>query len=154
MTDYSTNASIVYGLIGTVIIERRLQNGGWKYNFVKEWIVIGVDRLRSHLPLSLIHRLAQFGEFASGLVFTRIHNIDKVRSRFRVFTYGQSHIISPGFGISNFYCKGLQLFQGHHFSRVRHPLQVLDSIGKSQFNILDHFHGLLLGLRRERLFHI
>ena len=69
VTDHGTYAAIVYSIVGLRIEERWLQDGSGEADLVGRGVIVGVDGLRCHLPLALVHGLAHLaGEIIGGLV--------------------------------------------------------------------------------------
>ena len=55
MTDYDTDSAIVEGVVSRWVKERNLQYTSRKANFVSGWVIVGIDRLWSHVPVVTIH---------------------------------------------------------------------------------------------------
>ena len=68
MTDHRANATVIRGVFGIRIEERRLQNGGREHDHVHGRLIVGVHRLRIHQPFVLVNALADLGQLVAGLI--------------------------------------------------------------------------------------
>ena len=75
MSDDRANAAVVDRVVGLRIEERGLQNRSRKHDLVHLRIVIGVDRLRRHLPLAPIDGLAELADFVAIIEARRAHDV-------------------------------------------------------------------------------
>ena len=62
VADHRTDAAKVHGIVGLVVIKRRLENSRWERDVIELRIVAGIDRTRRIGPVILVHRLADFIE--------------------------------------------------------------------------------------------
>src|SRR5690606_10604355 len=70
MTDYSTDSSVIYSIISIWIVKWKLENTGWKNDFIETRIVICIHGLRRHHPFGFVNRLTKFIDFV--LIVDRI----------------------------------------------------------------------------------
>ena len=68
VADHRADAPVIHGIVGGQVEEGRLQDRGREDDLVLARIVVGVDRLRGHVPLVAIDRLAELGQVAVPLV--------------------------------------------------------------------------------------
>ena len=54
VADHDTDRAVVGGIVGYGIEERRLQDAGGEADFVRRGVVVGINGLRSHVPLVAI----------------------------------------------------------------------------------------------------
>src|SRR5690606_41295563 len=89
MTDNSTHATVVEGLVSPIVVERRLKYRSGKHNLIEKRIVVGVDRLGCHLPFAAVDRLTELGKIPFQVKAVCVQNILKVGSRFRIVVDNQ-----------------------------------------------------------------
>ena len=119
VTDHRADAAIIKRIVGFRIIERGLQNSGWKNDFVELWVVVSIHRGRRHSPFSFVHWPANFAEAALELEFSRGHIIVVVGSAADL----QRFIVTPLVGVANLLDIRIQL-QDCAFARfIAHPTQ-------------------------------
>ena len=147
VADHRTDASVVHGIVGRQVEEGRLQDRGREDDLVPARVVVGIDRLRGHVPFVAIDRLAELGQVPVPLV-DRV-SLDVAHQV--VAANLQGRIVAPLLRIADLGRKHGQFRQGLFLGRGAHPIEVLksDPIGIQQ--VLDHLVHALLGFRREPL---
>lgn len=55
MTDDDTNSAIVEGIVSRRVKEWNLQNTSREANLIGRWVIVGVNRLWSHVPLLTVN---------------------------------------------------------------------------------------------------
>ena len=108
MTDDRSDASVVDGIVGFRIEEGRLQDGCREDNDIQGGLIVGVDRLRVHQPLFLVHRLAGLAELITGLVEVGPpHVVDQAQ----LLVHSQGRVVAPVLGVADLGREFVQLGQ-------------------------------------------
>src|SRR5213075_130902 len=86
-----TDAAVVEGVVRVRVKKRRLQDPGWKNDFVQLGIVIRVHRRRSHAPLAAIDRFVDLIQLAMNIEDRRANRVESVRATVDL----QARVIPP-----------------------------------------------------------
>jgi len=101
VTNHGADATIINSIFCAQIKERRLQDGGWKNNFVQRWVVIGIYGLRRYAPFGSINRTVMTIHQALILCECRPLYVPVII----VGRYIERRIISPLIRVSDLRCK-------------------------------------------------
>ena len=69
MTNHCANATEVHGIVGLIVIKRRLEDPRWKCDVVELGIVAGIDRTRRIRPIIFVYRLADLIQISLEIEF-------------------------------------------------------------------------------------
>src|SRR4029079_7764328 len=69
VADHSADSSVIYGVVGRRIKERRLQNARGKIDVVKARVVVRINGRRRHSPTRAVERLCEFVQVLPDLNF-------------------------------------------------------------------------------------
>ena len=129
------------------VVERRLEDAGREVHVVHRGAVIGVHRLRRHVPLAAIHRLADLRQQARRLELHRPRDVaaEVVASEL------DRRIVTPPVRVADLVRHRLQLLQRQRAGGRGHPLQRLEVLLHRVLDPEHHLQGLPLELRREVL---
>ena len=145
VADGASGIAVVRRGIGFRIKQRRLQHAGGEIDVIHLRIVVGVHGRRSHVPLTVIHGLANLRqlpvEFEHPSPQHIAHLIDTNDFELAV--------VAPLVGISNLIGYSVELFNCLRSGACTHPRQRADILLHRRFDFLHHFHHLLLGLGAE-----
>ena len=126
MTDYSTDTTIVHRIIGCWVEEWRLENSCREADLVGSWVIISIDSLRSHSPLSLIYRLVHLaGDFILG---KELRDICHILVERKAVIYLQSAIVLPLVRITYLDDEVLQLILSLCLGSSTHPCSLVDAL--------------------------
>ena len=123
VADHRADATVVGGVVGLGIEERRLQDRGREDDLVHLRVVVGVDRLRGHEPFLAIDRLAELGEVAGVLEGRGALKVagEVVRLHF------QRGVVAPLVGIADLHRELLELLLRLGLGGVAHPGERVDA---------------------------
>ena len=125
VADDRTNRAEVHRVVGFGVEERRLKNRGGEDDLVLGGVVVGVDRLRGHVPLVAVHRAAELGPLAVGGVGVGgAHVLDDGGLRVQV----QRRVVAPLDGVADLGVEGRELGQGLHLGVFAHPVEASDRL--------------------------
>ena len=152
VADDHPDGSIVAGVVGIRLEERRLQDAGGETNLVGGGIVVGIDGLRCHQPFvsidafvhSLFNVVVTHEAACSEEVFIETEFVVDV----------QFGIVHPGVGIANFDAEGVEFFVCFLFGFRAHPFLCVDSFAECVLEVADEFRHALFGSFGEVFFHI
>ena len=80
MADDGANPAVIHCLVGVRIEERRLQNAGWKHDFVHVRVIISVHRWRRHPPVGAIDWFADLLNVTISLELFSSQRVQDVRA--------------------------------------------------------------------------
>ena len=147
MTYHYTYGTVVECVIGTHVKERILQDSGRETYLICCGIVVRINSLRSHEPLCIVNRFLVFAVYHILQKETAYGNIVLKQTLAWVnFKFG---IIFPLVGITNLYIECIQLFVGTCLGAVAHPILGINTLSKSNLQVLDQGNHTLLGFSRE-----
>ena len=98
MADDRPNRAVVDRIICFQVKKGRLKDGGRKDDFVHERIVIGIDRLRRHMPFPTVNRLPEFVHHLLIFEFGVTHHVSEEIVR----RNGQLAVVFPFVRVANF----------------------------------------------------
>ena len=140
MTDGAAGIAVVRGIVHARVIQRRLQHSGWKVDVIHLRVVVGVHRLRRHLPLGSVERLADLVELPVRFKGDGMHCIlEIVAARNR-----DAAVVAPAIRIANLvdhrgqFCERLLLGCGAH------PRKRLDIVVHRLFDLSGHQQSRVL----------
>ena len=152
VADNATDTTIVYSLVHIRIKERRLEDSCREANLVSCRVVVGIDSLRSHLPLCLVNRLIHLtSDIVLRHKFRDIAHILEQRER---LVYIETAIVAPLVGITNLHDKVVELVLSLRLCSSRHPCRLVDALTKRNLQVLDKLKHHLLACCREVLLNI
>ena len=142
--DHRADPAEVHGVVGLGVEERRLQDRGREDDLVGAGVVIGVDRLRGHVPLGLVDRPAHLGELEGGLEAAGCAGAgDQVAGHDL-----EAVVRAPLLGVADLRGELLELGEGLLAGGRGHPGQVPDGVAVGVHQCVDqHGHALLVGGR-------
>ena len=145
VADHAADAAVVDRHVGMRIEEWRLQDGRWEHDLVRERVVVGIDRLRRHAPLGLVHRLADLGQFALRVGLTGVHHVaDEV-----VLADGEPRILLPLGRVADLHREIADLVFGGLARLGTHPVEFADTGVECLQQVLHQLVHATLRLRRE-----
>src|SRR5918997_1847389 len=97
VADGAPHATVLDGIIGLRVEERRLHDSRRKRDFVRAWVVVGVHRWRRHAPFLPVSRPSDLSEDACSLEFVGPDEIGYKRSSPGL----EPGVVAPGIGIPN-----------------------------------------------------
>ena len=151
MTDNHPDGPVIHGIVGIGIEKRRLQDTGRETYLVGRGVVIGIYRLRTHIPQRLVDRLTNLVEHICRFKTGGTFQILPIALFGRYF---KSRIIAPFVGITDFYRESCQLFQRPFLGIVAHPFELFDMLTQGILKIGYQFQHSLFRLLREIFGHI
>ena len=115
-------------------------------DFVLRGVVVGVDRLRCHVPLVAVDRAAQLGPFAVGGVGVGgAHVVDDGSLRIQV----QGRIVAPLDGVADLGVEGCQLVECLGLRVFAHPVEAADRLAVGVKEAAHQCVHRFLGVGRE-----
>ena len=102
VADNHADGTVVGGIIRVHVEERRLQDAGREAYLVGGGVIIGVHRLRGHLPFGRIDFLADFAHVVSHIETAGVHHVGVVALR----ADRQCTVVAPFVGIADFHREG------------------------------------------------
>ncbi len=148
--DDAADRAVVDGIVSVRIEERRLQDGGWEYDFIERRVVVGVDGLRGHVPFVTVGRLAQPSLLAPPVEFAGTRGVAEGVAG----TDQQGRVIAPFIRIADLGSKGGKLLQRDFLRVGAHPGKLLNIVSIRRAQALDQRKDLLLGALRKVTLHI
>ncbi len=150
VADHDADGAKVHGVVGSVVIERRLQNSSGECDVVLIWVVGGVHGHWRIRPISLIERLADLVEPALDVVLVRALRVAQ-----RIAAHDlERRVITPLVGMADAVGDRLQFPERLGFGVRAHPEQGFDVFAQRRFNIPDHGQCALLAFGTESLLHV
>ena len=151
MTDDNADGAVVNCIVSVRIVERWLKNRSREADFVGRRVVIGIHRLWTHQPLSLVHWLSEASQVVlhtpeSGLADVLVVACSRVDV--------ERGIILPLVRIAYFYGEGIQFLVSLCLGGIAHPLERVDVLCKGGLNVRYHFRHSFFVLCREIFRHI
>src|SRR5260370_6491509 len=150
VTDNHADGAIIYGIVHTLLKERRLQNAGGKVDGVQLRIVVGVDGGRRHGPLAAIHGFADLGHPALELERRGLSHIREITLARDL----HAGVIAPVRGIADLIFDSFQLDNSLFLGRRRHPGHSLNVILHGLLDAMHHLKRSRLALRRKSAVHV
>ncbi len=151
MADDDTDSTVVESIIGSHIKERILENTGRETNLVAGGVIVGIDGLRGHIPLGLVHGLAEKTERIALLKLGGTLQVLVVGKRSIDVKFG---IVAPLVGIAYFDYHRREFLLCFGLGLVRHPSQSGNTLGERLLKVLHECEHTLLVLLGEVFFHI
>ena len=151
MADHHADGAVVHRVVGVGVVERRLENGGREADFVGRGIVVGVHRLGRHVPLVLVHGLAQFRNVVGRIPGVGLDDVLPVALR-RVDL--QRRVVLPLVGIADLHGEGREFLLRLGFRGVGHPVEGGDVLTEGRLQVLHHVEHPGLVLLGEVLGHV
>ena len=142
MTDDHADGTVVECLVGLRVEERILQDACREANLIGRGVVVGVHRLRCHMPLVTVNGLAS-------LLVDMLHEIPVAHGQ-HVFVVRlrrvdlQLRIVGPLVRIANLHIERVQLLMGVLLRGVTHPLLSIDALAEGNLQIAHQRLHLLL----------
>ena len=125
VADHRADCTEVHRVVGLGVEEWGLEDRRGEDDFVLRGVVVGVDRLRSHVPLVAVDRAAQLGPFAVGGVGVGgAHVVDDGSLRIQV----QGRIVAPLDGVTDLGVEGCQLVERFDLRVFAHPVEAADRL--------------------------
>ena len=150
VTDDNTNSAIVSGIVSIELEERRLEDSCGEADFVGCWVVVGVDRLRSHTPLIAVDGLVDLAEHIIHIELVAANDVGIVA----VVLDFKSAVVTPFVGIANLYVDSAELSVCVGLGLIGHPSSHIDALSKSLDKVVDEDLHTLFGLCGEILLDI
>ena len=97
VTDNRTDCAEIRCVVGLWIKEGRLKNGRGENNFVHRRVVVGIDRLRCHMPFTTIDGAAQL--IPATLNVEPSRGLDSINKGKRLHL--QRGVVNPTIGVAN-----------------------------------------------------
>ena len=150
VADDGADARVVHGVVRLRVEEGRLKDRGGEDDLVHRGVVIGVNRLRRHVPLVPVHRLGQLVQ--------RVGHVGPFHTAHR----GQDvpggdldgGVVAPAHRIADLGGEQRQLVQGTRPRGRAHPLQRGDGLAVGLDEPADQFLHRRLVRRWEVAFHV
>ena len=118
MANHHADGTVVGGIVGIHVKERRLQNGCGEANLIGGGIVVGVHHLRWHAPFFLVHRFIHLVEVATGLhIAGTLHILIEREGGIDV----ELAVVAPLVGIAHLHGEGIEFHQCVDLGAVAHP---------------------------------
>ena len=150
MTYHDADGTIVKGIVGFGVKERALQDASGETDLIGGRIIIGIHRLRCHVPIITIHRFAYTMVIVPFLPETATLTHVLIVRFFGVYLKGSK--VCPLVRIAHLHIEGIQLEKCIHLRRVVHPVLCCDTFAKGYLQILHECqHALLRRLWEELL---
>ena len=140
MTNHHTDSTVVGGIVGIELEERRLQDCCGEANLVGGGVVVGIHGLRSHAPLVLVDGLVDFAEHVVHVELVATHHVGIITV---VFDF-EAAVVAPLVGVTNLDVDGAQFGMGVNFGAVGHPFGHVDALTEGGDEVLHQ--GLHAGL--------
>ena len=150
MTDDHSDGTIVEGVVGLHIEERRLQNTCGEADLVGGRVVVGVHRLGSHIPDRIVHGLVQLliDHIVDAPDGGSLDVLPVVAADLEV------RVVAPLVGISDLDDEGIELLMCHCLRGVRHPLLSIDALSEGHLQVAHQLRHAFLGGSGEVLLDI
>ena len=150
VADHRADRAVIHRIVGGRVEERRLQDRGREDQAVFQRHIQRVDLLRQHVPLAVVHRLAQLGQVAAVLeqlgTFDIAHRI--------VAPYLERAVVAPGVRVAHGHGEPGDLGLGVLLGLRAHPRQRVDALAEGGDDVLGHRFGARLGLRTDVFLHV
>ena len=143
VADYDTDSTIVGGIVGSGIEERRLQDAGGEANFVGCGVVVGVNGLRSHVPFVAIDGLVDAARDFVGVI--ELGGATQILKEGEFFVNFQSVVVAPLIGITDLDAKSVELLVGLLFCGGTHPSLLINALTKGFLQVAHELKHALLG---------
>ena len=145
VADGRTHVAVVGRVVFFAAEKRRLQIAGGKIHVVHLRVIVGVHGGRRHLPLALVHRLADLGQIARDLELVGAHLVaQSVAAHNR-----ERRVVAPFIRVADLIHHRVQLLFGFDFGGGAHPVQPVEVLVHGLLNGQRHFQGALLFGRRK-----
>ena len=134
MANRATGVAVVGRVVQFGVVKRRLQHARGKVDVVHLRIVVGIDRGRRDVPLSVIDGLSNLVELPPRLKYDRVADIA------REIGWSDFHraVIAPMVGIADFVADGMQLDDRLALGPGAHPVKLIDAQLHSFLDFLNH----------------
>ena len=150
VTDHHTDGAIVEGIVCLHVEEGRLQNAGGEADLVGRRVVIGIHRLRRHVPLVAIDGLVELGaNHLLDLPFVACQDVAQV-----AVANLQGGVVFPLIGVAHLHVEGVELVLCHLLRLVAHPVLHGDTLAERHLQVGHQALHALLGCGREEALHI
>ncbi len=150
VADHAADGAVVDRRVGIRIEERRLQDGGREHDLVLDRVVVGVDGLRGHAPLALVHRLA---DAALAVVPLERHRTLGVAEHVAVGQL-QATVVAPLVRVADLQAEVLQLGAGLGLGVLAHPLELVQARAHGHLHVGHQLVHLGLRIGREIQLHV
>ncbi len=134
-------SSVIYSIVSIWIEERRLENCCREADLICRRIIICIDSLRSHSPLTLVGRFAEFRQIVVHIPFASSTQIVIIRQS-RI--YRQGRIVLPFVRIAYLNDEIIKLLVSPNLGTVAHPVKRIYMLPKSFLQIGHESKHLLL----------
>ena len=147
VADHDTNRTIVGGIVGSRIKERRLQDAGGEANFVGCGVVVGIDGLRRHVPLVAIDGFVDTAGDFVGMI--ELGGTTQILKEGEFFVNLQTVVVAPLVGIANLDAEGVELLMCLLFGGGTHPGLLIDALSEGFLQVMHELKHALLGAFRK-----
>ena len=120
VADGGAGVAVVGRVVHFGIVQRRLQDTGGEVDVVHLRVVIGVDGGGRHLPLGMVHGLADFGQLALGFEDRGALHVGEEIAADDI----DGAVVAPLFGIADLVDHAVQLDEGLLFGGGAHPVDL------------------------------
>ena len=133
VADHRADAAVVHCRVGVHVEERRLQDRRREHDFVELRVVVGVDRLRCHEPLTAVRHRAQARVLVVVVVLAHRHGVaEQVGRRDR-----HRAVVAPLLGVADLRIEGIELVVGLGLGRRAHPVDLVDVLAQRGTQVGD-----------------
>ena len=146
MADDRADRAEVHRVVRLRVKERGLEDRGGEHDLVLGGVVVGVDRLGSHVPLVAVDGAAQLGPLAVGGV--RVGGPHVVHERGGGVQV-QCRVVAPLHGVADLRVEGRQLGQRLDLGVLAHPVEASDRLAVGVEEALDERIHRFLCVGRE-----
>ena len=146
VADDRSDGAEVHRVVRLCVEERGLEDRGGEHDLVLRGVVVGVDRLRGHVPLVAVDGTPELTPLAVGRVGVGgAHVIDEGGAGVQV----QRGVVAPLGGVSDLRVEGRQLGQRLLLRLLAHPVQAADRLAVGVEQAAHECVHRVLGLGRE-----
>ena len=150
VADDHADRAVVDRIVHLRVEEGRLQDARWEDNFIQRRVEVSVDRLRRHVPLGAINRLANTRELAARLKLRGALGVAPVV----VAPDPDRRVIAELVRVANLLREAVELRERFGARGIGHPIEFLEAIAKNRFQVRDQFAHARAGGWRKIFFDV